>query len=156
MPNKRIEKIPIDSSVIIKNIENARYSINKLANEVGYSSRQIRNYINKGEMPKHLFIKIDNILKPKKHAVWMRVGMTVYLTDDELDELMELAIVEHPCIPKPYCMEVNINDEERVKDFLDNAEVNGETYIPACIMDEYISWYINRHPDRKIPSYEEQ
>ena len=58
MANKKIGKRTINGNELREAIKDSGYSIRSLANEIGYSDRQIRTYLKEGEMPDHVYEKI--------------------------------------------------------------------------------------------------
>ena len=63
MANRPIMKIKIDGEMLKKQIFDKGYSLNSISKEIGVSSRTLRGYLNKNEMPPYIHEKIYVIVE---------------------------------------------------------------------------------------------
>jgi len=78
--------------------------------------------------------------------IWMRLGVTVSLTEDELFEIMEEVhrsyndrMDLHPS--RADGMDDYDLTEKEAAEFLKRAVADGESYIPEVCFDEHIEWW---------------
>lgn len=91
--------------------------------------------------------------------IWMRLGVTVPLTEDELFEIMEENHLECVEALGKYAREDKMYDydlsEEQAAKFLKRAVADGESYIPEVCFDEHIKWW-KKERERRLKSNEEK
>lgn len=92
---------------------------------------------------------------PETKKIWMRIGVTVPVTDDELFDIMEKNHQEYmSSFPPGRCGradgmdDYDMNDQEAQK-FLERATADGESYIPDCCFDPYLEWWEKERERRK-------
>ena len=66
MANREIKKVSIDGYALRSAINDAGYSIRRMATEVNRSDRQIRHYLDSNEMPIELYEKICDVIDYNK------------------------------------------------------------------------------------------
>lgn len=130
MPNRVIPKIDIRKDVIVKAMREKKMGYRPLGEKVGMSERNVRAYVNSGRMPaflagrlcRELDILPSRILARK--SIWMRIGVTVPMDDEELRSFLEYADGEQ-----------NIG-ERLAGEFLERAIADGDSYVPEnCLME---------------------
>lgn len=130
MANRVIPKVDIRKDVIIKAMREKKMGYRPLGEKVGMSERNVRAYVNSGKMPAYLAGRIcreldilpSRILERK--SIWMRIGVTVPMDDDELKSFLEYAAHEQ-----------NIGDR-LAGEFLERAIADGDSYVPEnCLME---------------------
>ena len=149
MANRHIEKIEIDSNQLLASMKDAGYSIRGMAREIGnVSERTIRMYLDESRMPEWLLKKINRILlfrrksgKDASKKLWMRIGVSVPVSDDELYLWMKRSKGDHEEIywDDGY-MDVDL-DEKEAEEFLKRAVWDGDSYIPANVFEDYDDWF---------------
>ena len=150
-----IETIGIDADEIRNDIRKAGYSIRSLAPEIGVNRKTIMRWLKLGEMPLDLFRKIE---KKTKHSgyltVWMRLGVMVPVTEDELFDMMEQAHMYSLQVKGPFAKADSMEDydlaESEAEMFLKRAMAEGESYIPECCFDGYKEWYLKERERRGL------
>ena len=134
MANKPIEKIPLSKDKIEAIRKN--FSLRALAKQIDIGDRTLRYWLEKQEMPIYLWRKIFPLVKKYLSVkyIWVRIGVTVPVTDDELYELLEQHMIDGQLT------DVNLSEEEARECFV-SGFVDGDAYIPSCILDDYNDWY---------------
>lgn len=149
-----IPTVSIDSDQIRKEIKAAGYSIRSLAPEIGVDRRTIMNALKAGEMQLYLLKTIDDKIHPRKRTIWMRLGVSVPVTDDELFDMMEQAHMQALECHGSRCridrMEDYDLEESEAAYFLKRAVADGESYIPECCFDEHIDWWLRERERRGL------
>lgn len=87
-------------------------------------------------------------------TIWMRLGVTVPVTDDELFAIMEEAhssYVER--MGRPDGMEDYDMSEAEAEEFLKRAVADGESYIPEVCFKEHIEWW-KKERERRLENAE--
>ena len=156
MANRYIEKAPLDGTQLLEEIHNAGYTLRKLAMAVGVSDRTIREYIKKNEIPVYLIQKINKILlfpghprkeEPKK--LWMRIGVSVLVTEEELYSWMKRSREDHQATYwSDGFADINITDEEAAE-FMKRAVFDGDSYIPGDSFMFYLKWFREQEEKKK-------
>ena len=90
-----VKTVHINPEIVKNNIKAAGYSLRSLAPVIGVDRRTVMSWLKRGEMPEYLLKLIDDEVRPKQKEIWIRIGMTVPVTDDELFEIMEFAHRDH-------------------------------------------------------------
>ena len=148
-----VKTVKIDSEALKKSIKEAGYSLRSLAPEIGVDRRTIMLWLKKGEMPEYLLKVIDDKVRPKDKTIWMRLGVMVKVTDDELFDMMEQAHmyrVEVDGFPTQHESMADYDlSEGEAECFLRRAIAEGESYIPECCFDGYINWYLEERKRRR-------
>ena len=136
MANRRIPSVWIDYEEIHKAMEQKGISIRGLAKRIGVSDRRLREYFERASCPPYILgkicqevpISVKNALK--ENSIWMRIGVRVPVTEEELTVLMlernELGT------------DVDIH-EHQANEFLKRAVVDDDSYIPySCLEDGFV------------------
>jgi len=148
MANREIKKVPINGDALRDEIKKAGYSIRGIAKFVCRSDRQIRYYLERNEMPEYLLDDIRDALHPRTKKLWIRLGGYVWVSDDELYNIMQRCHEDHLAIhgkwARPDGMEDYDADESEAKDFLKYFTADGETYIPDVCFDEHLDWWMKK------------
>ena len=80
--------------------------------------------------------------------IWIRLGVTVPVTEDELFNIMEEA---HQSVSSPFTWftprSYDLTEEESAK-FLKRAVAGGDNYIPNACFDEHIDWWLRERERR--------
>ena len=148
MANKQLLMIKINSDYIRKKMAYKKISMRKLSKLCGMSDRRMRELFNKGEMSPATVARICNVLGMTAdsailgNTVWMRIGVTVPVTDEELADLLEESRNNSTSETSSGTSFEDINmSEKRSVEFLKRAVADGETYIPGCCLDKYKHFY---------------
>lgn len=148
MANKQLLMIKINSDYIRKKMAYKKISIRKLSKLCGMSDRRMRELFNKGEMSPATVAQICNVLGMTAdsailgNTVWMRIGVTVPVTDEELADLLEES--RNNSTSGTSFEDIDMF-EKRSVEFLKRAVADGETYIPGCCLDKYKHFYEEMH-----------
>lgn len=140
MANKEILTIDVNSKNIRAAIKKNGSSIRSLAKAIGFDDSTLRYWLHDGRMAPNLVWKICGELHlcPKDviqgNTLWMRIGVTVPVTDEELDWLLQES--REGSYSGTSFEDVDL-DGSVAGDFLQRAVADGETYIPGCCFDEY-------------------
>ena len=140
MANKELYSINVNSEAIKNAIQETGTSIRRLSKEVGVGDRTIRSYLERGRMPPFLLSKICKAIEVTPSSVicgktlWMRIGVTVPVTDDELDDLLRESM--DASYSKTSFEDVDLEEGSALK-YLQRAVLDGESYIPGCCFDKY-------------------
>lgn len=91
--------------------------------------------------------------------IWMRLGVTVPVTDDELFAIMEEAHRSVSdrfagCPPRADSMDDYDMSEEEAEEFLKRAVADGESYIPEVCFYEHVEWW-KKERERRLANAEE-
>lgn len=154
MANKQLLMIKINSDYIRKKMAYKKISMRKLSKLCGMSGRRMRELFNKGEMSPATVAQICNALGMTANSailgntVWMRIGVTVPVTDEELADMLEESRSNSASGSGTLFEDIDMN-EKRSVEFLKRAVADGETYIPGCCLDKYEHFYEETH-DRQI------
>lgn len=134
MANAEILKVAINPEYIIKRMREEKIGYRPLSKKIGISSdRQIRYYMEKGKMPPYILNKICQELKLdvskalKGKTIWMRIGVTVPVTDDEFQEFISGSTLSD-CV-----FDYEFDDSVSVE-YLRRAIADGESYIPRDVI----------------------
>lgn len=142
MANKPIAKVPVLGKALEQDIKDHNLSIREVAKQIGYiRARQIRYYIKRNEMPEKLLDDIQQIIEPRTKTIWMRIGVSVPVTDNELLYLMKVSrqyAEDYGSVEK--FKDVDIS-EYAATQFMKRAKADGESYIPSVCFDAYEDWY---------------
>ena len=144
--------IKINSDDIRKKMTYKKISMRKLSELCGMSDRRMRELFDKGEMSPATVAQICNALGMtansaiRGNTVWMRIGVTVPVTDEELADMLEESR-SNSTFGTSF-EDINM-DEKRSAEFLKRAVADGETYIPGCCLDKYEHFYEETH-DQQI------
>jgi lambda repressor-like predicted transcriptional regulator len=139
MANKELVKIPINSNQILERMKELNVSLKALSKRIGISDRQLRTYINEQSCPSYLVNKICNALPIAPccaisgKTIWMRLGVTVPVTDEEYKELIE-------GVDETYVDDIEISDD-LASIFLSRAIADGDSYIPEYCVSSYLNNY---------------
>ena len=153
MSYRNHELINIDSEKLVSEMQEAGYSIRKIAKEIEVDRKTIMKYLKLGQMPSYIFKKVIEAVKanPKRKTfrfIWMRLGVTVPVTEDELLYIMDRAHqdqVENMGIwAKADGMDEYDLSENEAKAFLKRAVIDGESYIPDTSFDEHKDWWMKK------------
>lgn len=132
MANREIPKIAINSERILEEMKSRGVSFITLHKILGISDWAIGKYVKDGKAPPHVVKQLSDALGIAPHAIiagktiWMRLGVTVPVTDQEMDEI----------IHEGYYNDVYI-DEVDAMNYLRRAVADGESYIPQeCIFSD--------------------
>lgn len=148
MANKQLLMIKINSDYIRKKMVYRKISMRKLSRLCGMSDRRMRELLDKGEMSPATVAKICDALEIMAtdailgNTVWMRIGVTVPVTDEELADLLEESRKNSASGTSFEDIDMN---EKRSVEFLKRAVADGETYIPGCCFDKYERFYEEMH-----------
>ena len=148
MANKQLSMIKINSDWIQKKMAHEKISMRKLSKLCGMSDRRMRELFDKGEMAPATVAQICNALEMMAsdailgNTVWMRIGVTVPVTDEALADLLEES--RKNSASGTSFEEIDM-DEKRSVEFLKRAVADGETYIPGCCFDKYEHFYEEMH-----------
>ena len=172
-----IPTVSIDSDQIRKEIKAAGYSIRSLAPEIGVDRRTIMNALKAGEMQLYLLKLIDDKIHIREKTVWMRLGVSVPVTEDELFDMMEQTYMkaqelfenEEKVIKGLKCAQALPEDalaklkemvridyidyiltESEAAYFLKRAVVDGDSYIPGCCFRDHIDWWLKERERRGL------
>lgn len=134
MANKQLITIPLNSDALMVAMRTKKVSIRKLAKKLEYiSERTLRTYIEEERCPPYILGKIAYILSIapssliKGRTIWMRLGVTVPVTDEELYRLIEPFGSQNPIGDR------DLTEEESLE-FLKRAVADDDSYIPGyCI-----------------------
>lgn len=143
-----IPTVSIDSDQIRKEIKATGYSIRSLASEIGVDRRTIMNALKAGEMQEYLFALIMNKIQPKQKSIWMRLGVTVPVSEDELFEIMEYCYMHDDMYYHAFS-DYSMDEGEAAK-LLKRAIADGESYIPECCFDEHLDWWLKERERRGL------
>ena len=142
MANHEIKKVCIDGKVIKNRIYEHGYSLKSIAKKIGVSDRTIRRYLNKNLMPEYMIDTIEqlfyNPLDEQMYPMWMRLGVTVLMPESTIFEIMKACESENGS----FC-DMDIPDET-AKVLIKYARVDGDSYIPGCVLDYWKPWYENK------------
>lgn len=86
--------------------------------------------------------------------IWMRLGVTVPVTDDELFAIM--AVAHLSCFERTGQtdrMDDYEMSEDEAEEFLKRAVADGESYIPEVCFDEHIEWW-KKERERRLANAE--
>lgn len=150
MANKQLLTIKINSDDIRKKMAYKKISMRKLSKLCGMSDRRMRELFNKGEMSPATVAQICDALGMTAdsailgNTVWMRIGVTVPVTDEELADLLEESRNNSTSGSGTSFEDINMY-EKRSVEFLKRAVADGETYIPGCCLDRYKRFYEDMH-----------
>lgn len=93
-------------------------------------------------------------------TLWMRLGVTVPVTEDELFQIMEQSHSDHVWNSGKWAVYNGMVDydlrEEEAKKFLKRAEIDGESYIPDCSFDEHLEWWLKEREKRGLDDQEDE
>lgn len=151
MVNKQLLMIKINSDYIRKKMAYKKISMRKLSKLCGMSDRRMRELFDKGEMSPTTVAQICNALGMIAsdailgNTVWMRIGVTVPVTDEELADILEESRKNSAFGTSFEDIDMN---EKRSAEFLKRAVADGETYIPGCCLDKYEHFYEEMHNAR--------
>lgn len=85
--------------------------------------------------------------------IWIRLGVTVPVTEDELFDIMEEAHRSYSERMGPHPSradrldDYDLTEEESAK-FLKRAVADGESYIPDVCFDAHIDWWLKERERR--------
>lgn len=86
--------------------------------------------------------------------IWMRLGVTVPVTDDELFAIMEEA---HSSYVERMGQTDGMDDyemsEDEAEEFLKRAVADGDSYIPGVCFKEHIEWW-KKERERRLANAE--
>lgn len=139
MGNKKIEKTFVDGEYLRKEIRKAGYSIKRLSENTSRSDRQIREYLKNNSIPIKVLDEIFAIIHPRNKTIWVRLGVTVPVSEEELYEMMDA--VYNP--ETGLCWDYDCTDDQSI-DFLKRAVADGESYIPYNCFYEHLKWFRER------------
>lgn len=148
MANKKLLMIKINSDGIRKKMAYEKISMRKLSKLCGMSDRRMRELFDKGEMPPATVAQICDVLGMMAsdailgNTVWMRIGVTVPVTDEELADMLEESRKNSASGTSFEDIDM---DEKRSAEFLKRAVADGETYIPGCCLYKYKHFYEEMH-----------
>lgn len=138
MANSKVFKIEVDSKYIQDAMKKENLGYRTLAKLIGTSSdRQLRYYMKTGKMPTYVANKICQEMKlmPAKvikgKSIWMRLGVTVPVTDEEMNEILK----GYKTANYSYADDYDFDDSRSIE-FLRRAIADGESYIPGCCITE--------------------
>lgn len=136
MANRVIEKIPL-SEQTVKDIRE-HYSIRGLARETGFGEKTIRDYLKRHEMPAYMWRRIFPLVMKHVEAkmIWVRIGFSIPVTDDELYELCKRGL-DH----RLWNCNVNLSSESGIEKRIEYGFVDGDSYIPGCCLEKYREWF---------------
>lgn len=138
MANKEIPKIPFMGSAFLQDLQKHNLSIRELSKRLGYlSDRQLRHYIKHNEIPEKVLDDIQQILEPRTKVIWMRVGMSIPVSDSELLYIMK---VSEEYSKEAGRSDVDIN-ELTATNLAKRGKVEGDCYIPGDCLEMYKDWY---------------
>lgn len=111
-----------------------------LSKKLGIGRGTLRKYFEIGQMPPYLAWETGKILDLSMNdvvsgnTVWMRLGVTVPVTDEELAYLLRESIDNS--YTKHSFDDVDL-EEDVAEMFLRRAVADGESYIPGCCFDKF-------------------
>ena len=167
--NKTIHYVDIDAEGFKADLTAAGYSIRSLAKKLGnVSETSIRRWLKAGKIPFDRWqqmgpilygdsFKYNKSLPPRYKTVWMRLGVRVMVTEDELYDMMTR---NHDDLAQSYFQnrrtrirddlmdDYDMSEGEAAK-FLSRAVADGESYIPDCCFDEHLEWWQTEKKRRK-------
>ena len=83
--------------------------------------------------------------------IWMRMGVRVSVSEEELFQLMERAHEEYlycRCRNGLDCREDGMDDcnltRSESEEFFNRAKPDGDCYIPESCFDEHLRWYLKQ------------
>ena len=141
-----VKTVEIDPDYMKEDIKAAGYSLRSLSRSIHVDRRTIMNWLKRKEMPVYLVELIENEIHPKKKTVWMRLGVTVPVSEDELFRIMEFA---HDRSDRFYNSfhDYDLNETESAE-FLKRAIADGESYIPEVCFDQHVDWWLKERMKR--------
>lgn len=145
--------IKINLDGIRKEMAYKKISMRKLSELCGMSDRRMRELFDKGEMAPATVAQICNALGMTAKSVilgntiWMRIGVTVPVTDEELADMLEESRKNSA---SGTSFEDISMDEKRSAEFLKRAVADGETYIPGDCCNFYTFARVRSIMDRRI------
>lgn len=152
------ELINIDSEKLVSEMNEAGYSIRKMSKEIEVDRKTIMKYLKLGQMPAYIFGKIMETVKNSSSKVrvyrfvWMRLGVQVPVTEDELLYIMNRAHRDHVENLEEWARADGMNDydlsENEAEVFLKRAMIDGESYIPEVCFDEHLEWWKEKNKER--------
>ena len=135
----------IDSEGMRKDMAAAGYSIRSLSSKIKVSRKTISKWLKRGEMPLYLVRLISNTIHPKTKTIWVRVGMTIPVTDDELFDFIEQS---YEATDRTGFADCDISETE-MSHLLERGYVDGESYIPGVCFNDNDNWFMEERERRK-------
>ena len=146
MGNRPVEKVYLSKDTVDE--IRKTFSLRKLAKAVGVGDRTIRYWLEKYQMPTYLWNRIEEVMHPKTRKIWMRLGVSVPVTEEELYELMKESEKGNLDAYGRYGFEDVDLFEDQARAFLRRAEADGESYIPGVCFDVHEYWYKQQKEQR--------
>lgn len=136
MANRVIEKVQL-SEQTVKDIRE-HYSIRGLARETGFGEKTIRDYLSRHEMPAYMWRRIFPLVMKHVEAkmIWVRIGFSIPVTDDELYELCERGLSNGFGY-----FDVYLSSESGIENRIKYGFIDGDSYIPGCCFEAYREWF---------------
>lgn len=113
-----------------------------LAEAMEISRGSLRGYFKTKQMPPFLVWRMGRILEAipsslvSGNTVWMRIGVSVPITNEELFRLLEESKIPSQSGRGYWFDDVDL-DEDTAAEFLRRAVADGESYIPGCSFDKF-------------------
>lgn len=138
MANAEVFKVEINPEYIVQRMHDEKIGYRTLAKRIGISSdRSLRYYLQEGAMPPYILnlvcreLKLEAARALKGKSIWMRIGVTVPVTDEELKEIINGGTNEET--DRLYYCDYDFQDDRSVE-FLRRAIADGDSYVPGDVI----------------------
>lgn len=136
MSRKPLATVPIDKEELRKRIYDAGYSLRGLVKELSFSRETFQSYWRKEAFPEQMLYEILDKTMPPFREVWVRIGVTVKIPEDELMDIMDDVAYDGG----KWFDDYDISEKTAMK-WMKSGRIDGESYIPGSCFDDHIDWY---------------